>query len=197
MGNAMTMTRLLVFMLLLTAALPVPAEVYRWKDAQGNVFFSDTPNEGAEIIQLRPTTIVPGQTETKDQNEPETPPIAANPSAYESIEVVAPGQDESLRDQQSVAVDVAIVPELQVSFGHRVQLYMDGAPFGEPSASSQFVVPSTERGSHQLAAAVLDQDGRELIRSGTAVFHLQKISIADKKTGKSRPPILPAPPKAK
>ena len=195
----MTMTRLLVLLLALTAVLPVPAEVYRWKDAQGNVFFSDTPHEGAEIIQLGPTTVIPGQAEPKDQaeSEPEASSNTNDASVYVSIEVRAPGQEETLRDQQSVAVDVAIAPELRVDLGHRVQLYMDGAPFGGPSTTSNFVVPGTERGSHQLAAAVLDQGGTELIRSATTVFHLQKISVADKKTGKSRPPILPAPPKAK
>ena len=184
-------------LLVFTTVLPVQAEVYRWKDAQGNVFFSDVPHEGAEIIQLGPTTIVPGQTEPNDEAEPEVPPVAENPSAYASIAVVAPSQEETLRDQQSVAVDVMIVPELQVGLGHRVQLYMDGAPFGGPSTTAHFVLPGAERGSHQLAAAVIDEGGAELIRSATAVFHLLKTSVADKKTGKSRAPNQPAPPKAK
>ena len=193
----MTMVRLLVLLLALTAALQAQAEVYRWKDAQGNVFFSDTPHAGAEIIKLGPTTIIPGQAEPKDQAEPETPASVTEVSDYESITVIAPGEEETLRDQQTVAVEVLVVPELQVGFGHQVQLYVDGEPFGEPSTFTNFAVPSTQRGSHQLAAAVLDQVGAELIRSSTTVFHLQKISVADKKTGKPRAPNLPIPPKAK
>ena len=193
----MTMVRLLVLLLALTTVLHAQAEVYRWKDAEGNVSFSDTPHAGAEIIKLGPTTIIPRQSEPKDQAEPETPASVTEESAYESIAVIAPGQEETLRDQQEVAVEVLVVPELQVGFGHQVQLYVDGEPFGEPSTFTSFTVPSTRRGSHQLAAAVLDQGRAELIRSSTTVFYLQKISVANKKTGKPRAPNLPAPPKAK
>ena len=188
MCDAMTMTRLPTILLVLTTVFSAQAEVYRWKDAQGNAVFSDIPHQGAEIIELGPTTIIPGQAEQHDQATTDTPLVAEASNPYESIAVVAPGQDETLRDQQAVGVDVMTVPDLLVSVGHRLQLYMDGAPLGAPSKTSHFVLPGVDRGTHQLAAAVLDKGGVELIRSTATVFHLHKTSVVDAKTGKPRPP---------
>lgn len=195
---AMTMTRLALLLLLVVTCAPAAAEVYRWKDADGNVIFSDKPHDGAQIIELGPTTVVPGEPVAKDKaSDASTQVEASEPTSYRSITVVAPGDDETLRDQQAVAVDVVIEPPLQTELGHRVQLYMDGAAYGEPSDSPYFVLPETDRGSHQLAAAVVDASDIELIRSTASVFHLHKTSVANPKTGKSRGPSKPAPPKAK
>ncbi len=194
---AMTMTRLALLLLLVMTLGMAQAEVYRWKDADGNVIFSDKPHDGAQIIELGPTTVVPGEPVAKD-NEQSTPAqVEVAPStSYQHIAVVAPSDDETLRNQQAVAVDVDIEPPLQTELGHRMQLYMDGAAYGEPSDSPHFVLPETERGSHQLAAAVVDANGTELIRSTATVFHLQKTSRLNPKTGKPRGPSQPAPPKA-
>ena len=191
------MTRLPLLLLALATVFAAQAEVYRWKDAQGNVVFSDTPHAGAEIINIGPTTVIPGAPVKNEVAEPQVTTEAQAPVSYESIAVLAPGEDENLRDQQSIAVDVALSPELQITFGHRLQLFMDGAPLGAPSQSAHFVLPGTARGTHQLAAAVLDQAGAELIRSTATVFHLHKSSVVDAKTGKPRPPTLPRPSPAK
>lgn len=190
------MKRLTLLLLLLAAFVSVKAEVYRWKDADGNVIFSDTPHDGAQIIELGPTTVVPGEPVAKPVDAVAEPsPSPAQPSSYQSIAVVAPADDETLRDQPAVAIDVNIDPPLMVEQGHRVLLYVDGAAHGEPTDSPHFVLPGMVRGSHQLAAAVVDAGGAELIRSTATVFHLHKTSVADPKTGKSQPPSLPTPPK--
>lgn len=192
------MARLTLLLLLVATCGAAPAEVYRWKDADGNVIFSDKPHDGAQIIELGPTTVIPGEPVAKDDAPDASAPIpAAEPGAYQHIAVVAPSDDETLRNQQAVAVDVTIEPPLQTELGHRVQLYMDGAAYGEPSGSPHFVLPEAERGSHQLAAAVVDANDTELIRSTAIVFHLHKTSVADPKTGKPGGPSKPAPPKAK
>lgn len=188
--------RLPLLVLFLAAFAHAQAEVYRWKDADGNVIFSDKPHDGAQIIELGPTTVIPG--------EPASPPAdtgneteagASQPTSYQSIAVVAPADDETLRDQQAVAVDVAIDPPLHTERGHRVVLYVDGVAVDEPADSPHFTLPGMARGSHQLAAAVVDAAGVELIRSTATVFHLHKTSVADPKTGKSQRPSLPVPPK--
>jgi hypothetical protein len=194
----MTISRLVLLLLLLSLCATAPAEVYRWKDADGNVIFSDTPHDGAEIIELGPTTVVPGEPPATDTNAaPETADAVAQPTSYASIAVIAPADDETLRDQQSVAVDVVTEPGLMTTFGHRVQLYVNGVPFGAATDSPHFVLSDLARGSHQLAAAVLDAQGNELIRSTATVFHLRKNTVADLKTGKSQRPSLPVPPKPK
>jgi hypothetical protein len=163
------------------------ADVYRWVDDEGNVIFSDAPRAGAEKIELKPTTIIPGRPVDATVEEGAFDSVP-EPRPYSKVTVVAPAADETLRDQQTVAVDVSTEPALQVDFGHKIQLFVDGAAFGAPTAAGHFSLPTVERGTHQLAAAVVDASGAELARSTTSVFHLHKTSIANRKTGKPTKP---------
>jgi hypothetical protein len=163
-------------LLLLAALVPVYAEVYRSVDEDGNVIFSDTPREGSESIELRETTVVPALKPQRRRSS--SAPVAGNVALpYESIAIASPPHEETLRDQQQVDVSVALAPGLQTDFGHEVQLYVDGAPFGNPGSATQFVLEEVERGEHKLQAAVLDRSGRELKRSKSSVFFFHKHSV--------------------
>lgn len=190
--------RLLLSLLLLSLSLAAPAEVYRRVDAQGNVEFSDTPTEGAEVVQLKETTVIPGAPVPAAGGAVDAAAKPANEAyaPYQSIAVVAPANEETLRNQETVGVDVEISPELLNSLGHRVQLYLDGVAYGQPASSPHFTLTSVDRGTHQLSAAVLDPGGSELFRSATTVFHMHKTAVADPKTGRTGG-IRPASPPAK
>ncbi len=152
------------------------AEVYRSVDEDGNVIFSDTQREGGEAVELRETTVVPALKPPHRQSVP-TVPAGAKPLPYELIAIASPGDEETVRDVQQVIVSIALAPGLQTKFGHKIQLYMDGAPFGGPSTETQFILPEVDRGAHELAAAVLDKGGRELKRSESSIFFLHKHSV--------------------
>ena len=186
-GHIFTRCALLTF----GVALVAQAEVYRWTDAQGNVYFSDQPHAGAKQIELKPTTIVPAQPLPPTHAEP-APGTGQPVTAYESVMVTAPANDSTLRGQQDVAVDVSTVPELQP--GHQIVLYVDGSALGGPTTSPHFTLPAVDRGSHQLAAAILDENGIELLRSATTTFHLHKNSVADPAPAN---PLSNPPPKSK
>ena len=164
--------------LLLAVAVATHAEVYRYVDEDGNVIFSDTPREGAEAIELGETTIVPALKPQRQWSNtyPDTQAAAV---PYENIAIASPPNGETLRDVQLVTVSVALSPGLQTSFGHEVQLYVDGAPFGQPGEATQFVLEDVERGAHELQAAVFNRSGRELKRSSASVFFLHKHSIVN------------------
>ncbi|MFK8031728.1 MAG: DUF4124 domain-containing protein, partial [Gammaproteobacteria bacterium] len=57
----MTLKHWLITGALAVAAIPAGAELYRWVDASGQVHYSDTPQEGAEKITLKPTNVIPGR----------------------------------------------------------------------------------------------------------------------------------------
>ncbi len=147
------------------------ADVYRWKDDEGNIIFSDTPQEGAEKIELKETTVVPALKPPR-KTEVRSPAPARG---YTSITITSPSHEQTLRNVQNVSVRVAVQPGLRD--GDRVQLYVDGAAYGDPAVKTEFVIEQAERGEHQLAAAVLDNQGRELKRSENVVFYLHKESI--------------------
>ncbi|MGE0484338.1 MAG: DUF4124 domain-containing protein [Gammaproteobacteria bacterium] len=166
--------RLAVFACCLFAlpALAAP-EVYRWIDDDGNVVFSDTPVEGAEKIQIQEPTVVPAQPLPR-RSEKLTPPEPV--ATYDALAIVSPSDQATIRNQREISVSVAVQPGLDVEAGHRLQLYFDGSTYGEPSRATQFIVAELVRGQHSLAVAVVDADGRELIRAEPVVIFVHLAS---------------------
>ncbi len=177
--------RLLLVALLCAVATLVSAEVYRWKDAEGTVHFSDQPHEGAEIIKLKKTTIVPSQrpaTRLSPEAEPGT--VALD---YSAIAIASPADEETLRNTQQVAVSVTIEPALQTDFGHRVQLLLDGATVAPPSTQTAFALDGVARGAHTLVASIIGDDDRELARSAQSTFFLHQPVVPKRKKPASAP----------
>ena len=172
------MSRSSIAILLLVAVAHAPADVYRWVDEEGNVIFSDTPHDGAEKVELGETTVVPAQPLPR-KTEVLTPE-PKGVSAYTSIAVVAPANEATIRNTREVNVQVALEPGLDTENGHRLQLFYDGAAYGEPGSAQQFTITELERGAHELVAAVLDRDGNDVIRSEPSVFfvHLRSVQQA-------------------
>lgn len=150
------------------------ADVYRKRDAGGNVIFSDTPSEGAERIQLKETTIVPSVRPTTKLS-PEGP-LAAD-SGYESVVIASPANEETLRNTSTVTVSVATIPALRSDIGHMVQFYVDGKAHGPASVQSSITLEEPSRGAHRLVAAIVTSDGKEVARSEQSTFYLHKQSV--------------------
>lgn len=167
--------------LLLSVVLGLPyaagaATVYRHVDADGRVSYSDAPAEGAvsERIELPEPNAMPA-----------TPPeFRAQPDAevategYARVDIVEPLPEASIRSNDgSLRVRVATTPELRA--GHRLQVLLDGSPVaGGVSAEGVVALSGLDRGAHQVAASVLDADGKALANSETTVFYIQRASIA-------------------
>ncbi|MGR8920897.1 MAG: DUF4124 domain-containing protein [Gammaproteobacteria bacterium] len=161
-------------LLLVLCAFGANAEVYRYTDEDGNVVFSDTPREGAEIIELRETTVVPAE---RIRATPRQGKVEPEERGYSQLRIAAPGHEETLRNVQSIAVSVAVEPALRLKEGHRLQLFFDGEAYGDPSPVTSFVLSEVDRGTHQLAVAVVDGDGSEIQRSDSSTFFLHRQSI--------------------
>ena len=168
--------RIFISVVCVVVSFSVGAEVYRSVDEDGNVIFSDTKREGAEAVELQETTVVPALKPPRRQNQ-QTDLARNKPLPYESIGIASPANEETVRDVQRVNVSVVLAPALQTRFGHKIQLYVDGAPFGSPGKKTQFALPEVNRGAHELAAAVLDRSGRELKRSNASTFFVHKHSV--------------------
>jgi hypothetical protein len=182
------MTRLLSALLACVTALTcTAAEVYRWRDADGNVIFSDKPREGAEKIELRDTTVVPALRPTT-RLSPDESEDAPRALPYETLLISEPPADETLRNVQSVTVNATSSPALQTAFGHRLQLYLDGGAHGQPTTTGNWTLNDVERGAHSLEVAILDGTGAEVARSAPSSFYLHRQSaITSKKAGASAP----------
>jgi hypothetical protein len=165
-----------LFLLALLAA-SAQAEIYKSVNENGEVIFSDVPSQGAERVRVPeiPTyTPVPIPVATPE-------PAAAETSAGESYKTLAisrPGNDETIRSNAGILnVAVSLKPELQTGIGHRVQFFMDGQPYGKPLARLSTSFTNVDRGTHTVAAAVIDENGDVLIEAAPVEFHLLRASL--------------------
>lgn len=161
-------------------SLPLLAQVYTYVDAQGTRVFTDQPRPGnAEKVQLAPA------------NRMATPPVAdsAKPSTdekpgrtfhYPMLRLLIPEPDATLRSAAGELI-VTVTSEPGLHKGHRYRLLLDGKPAAPLSASPVFPLQDIDRGTHHLAVEIVDEQGRTVERTPNQPFHMQRISLAQKR----------------
>ncbi len=171
--------------LLLMLALPAlqAAEAWRYRDAQGNVEYSDTPRPGAERIVLPEPMTVPSRVPALREAPPRVARgssadvATANAVAYTAIAITDPADDDTLRDNGgNLIVTVSVQPPLQQEFGHRMQLLLDGAVYATEAANN-FALVELDRGTHTVQAMVIGVDDAPLAISEPVRFHLHRTSV--------------------
>lgn len=179
--------RLLVTSLLLSLTLPVSAQIYQYKDANGNTVYTNQPPQGqdAEQVQLPPTNSVkivkPG-----DSNPVAEP--GSKTAIYSTLAIDNIPSEESLRaNNGTFSVNVRIEPAL--INGHRLRLVLDGKPYGAAGTSTQLTVKELDRGEHSLAVDVLLGE-RSLQRSAATTFTIQRVDTKSPAFPKPTPPIV-------
>jgi hypothetical protein len=165
--------------LLLASALPALAGVYSYIDAEGNRVFTDRPSgQAVEEVQLKPSNSMATQ--------PTPAPRAVQPPKQQAaairyqLQILSPAADEAIRNNAgTVSVTVEAEPALQP--GHFYQLLLDGEQFGAPGEQTSFQLSNVDRGTHQLAVAVVDAQERVLQQSESRSFHLLRTSLAQRR----------------
>jgi hypothetical protein len=166
----------IALILVLVSLQSFAADIYRWIDSDGSTVFSDTPQAGADKIEVSEIMTVPAERVTRSISDPNIKP---EPAKYDSVAITSPSNEQSFRDNGddvSVDVTVSITPPLQLRFGHRLQLLVDGSSLGDPGRRTRFRLNDVERGAHQLQAVIVDSDGQVIERSPVSTFFLQKQS---------------------
>jgi len=152
------------------------ADAYTWTDENGVVHFSDRPEPGAKQIDLpeqgvrrpSPTYRNPAAGEQVDESDP------VGPFRYESLEISAPGAEETLWNIEGVLnVSLNLQPSLQP--GHQVRVYFDGEP--RMVNGTSFRIQEVWRGVHNLQVEVLDETGTLMIRSQPNRFYVQQATV--------------------
>jgi len=174
LNKALSMTLVTALLLITFGHSPLHAEIFKSVDKHGKVTFTDRPapsdkNSAVELPSLN--TQPPIQTTR-----------TASPRATEQdaptylIQIMTPSEQGQIpMGQHQVPVSLQLTPQL--SANHRVQLYLDGQPIGPPSHGTQLTLDNLHRGEHTLQAAVVDQQGKELNRSTSVLFYVQRRSV--------------------
>ena len=176
----LTVMRIIILALLCLPLSSVDAAVYTWIDEEGNSHFSDKPQAGAKKIKLKESSsYTPPEThkakvesDTKTEKETKTDQRAVK---YSEILIDEPENDATIRSNEgNVPVSIRAKPRIQAD--HEIQLYLDDTKLADTSKTGVIELRGVERGSHSLVAAIVDQNGKELIRSDIVTFHLLKIT---------------------
>ena len=176
-----TLTALIAVAALLFAG-PAISQIYKTVDEDGNVVFTDIPPredlQGAEQIVIENPNSFAIEEAIGPREEWVIEPEEGEEEvafSYKSLLIASPTEDESLRENQGNVSIIAVAnPRLQS--GHRMRLVMDGASIQEGS-QSRFDLENVDRGTHVVAAEIVDDSGNVLIRSTDTTFHLQRFRI--------------------
>ncbi len=173
--------RLIPILILLFCSAQVSAQVYKWVDAQGNVHYMDQPVEGAEELKItgrKPPKPKP-EPEAKEELSPEPPADSeeATETEYKSLRIIRPKTEQALQSAAgNVVVQLKLDQPLDMEYGHKVVIFLDGKRYGNPGTSLTTTLSNIERGAHRLRAAIVDAKGKRLIRSRVITFHLLRPS---------------------
>lgn len=161
--------------ILLLIAMPVmAATVWKWRDANGVVHYSDQPVTGAEPVRVQnPTTYTPTAPATSPASSASSSAAAAK---YTNVEIWKPSAGETIANTAG-AVSVAVRVEPGVDKAHHLALYLDGKLVpGFPEQGMDYELSGVERGEHSLVLAVLDAKGNQIELSPAVTFYVQQPS---------------------
>ncbi|MCI3947773.1 penicillin-binding protein [Pseudomonas syringae] len=177
--NRLTLRGLLICLLGLSA-LPAMADVYTYIDAQGNRVFTDQPRKNATRVDIPPSNNMTGTPPTRTLKARPAKPEQQPMFHYQLLRILVPEPDAALSvPSGDLIVTVTSDPALQP--GHSYRLLLDGIPVGQPGRSPVFPLSNVDRGTHQLSVEIFDELGRVLEKTPNQPFHLQRMSLAQKR----------------
>lgn len=150
--------RSILIVLLGLLALPAAAQVYKYTDADGNTTYSDQPAAGApnEPLELPPLNSVAPHPPASAQQPASKPMPPGARTFYTTLSVANMVDQQSIRaNDGNLIVEVQIRPRLQPE--HRLQLLLDGQPYGQPGNIPSLQLVNLDRGEHNLAIQVLSE----------------------------------------
>lgn len=173
----------LIFILALLASLPALAtEIYKTRDSQGNVVYTDRPPAGnSEQINLPPiNTLSPaGQTATPQATRSD--PVASE--GY-NINLLSPREGITIPPgQRDLAIAVGLSPALA---DNHWLLYFINDELIEETQSTSIIVREIPRGTHRIAVDAIDGDGKLLGQSEVVEVHVIRPTVNKPASGAGR-----------
>lgn len=161
--------RILILFLVFFSAMVLATNIYEWKDAQGNVYFSDTPKKGAKKLNIQEAQTFTPSVEPKEKKTKTEQPTQT--SFYTVLSISTPRNNTTVQNRSGeVNVSIEINPSLRPK--DKIQLIMDGNPVGDPQPSTIFRMNNVDRGIHTLSAAVINDNGGTIISSDKITFYV-------------------------
>lgn len=149
------------------------AELWRWKDADGVVHYSDRPVQGAERIEVLSKQKSTGEFTPEATRSTPPPPAEVK---FTRCEVTSPANDQVFNNINTVNVSIAVEPGLQGRY--RLQVLLNGREDADwPAGALSRTLLNLYRGSYTLGVRVLDPNGRAVCTGPIINFHVRQPSI--------------------
>ncbi len=146
--------------------------VYKGKDSNGNLLFSDQPIPNGEKIDIKPiqtystpsltTPVAQANDNGKDKNKEK------EIIAYQ-LHILQPKNEENFTgDIADVSVNISVTPELAAT--DKIRFLLNSKPHGELSHKTSTTLNALERGAYTLQAEVVSPNGKIKGQSDTVTF---------------------------
>lgn len=171
------MQKIIILLAVLSLILPsvASAKLYKCKNNEGEVIYTDKPceNEGEEL-KLPP---LPTYTPRPVSAPARSPQSTARSTDYKSLEVVQPVNDKLIISTSgTVTIAFKIKGPLLSLKGHRFALVVDGTKLKARGITNQIRLDDLNPGTHTVKIFVVDEDDKELISSNVVSFHIKRQS---------------------
>ncbi len=172
--------KILSIILMTIAVMSAHAELFKWKDAEGNIIYSDQPPPGKEKSEAKveketlPQIIaVPAEQPTSISSS-SSPKEKISYNKVKSLVITEPKHDEALRENSgNVSINVRVDPINFAENGSILAIYMDGKEVAKgPETSVQLL--NVDRGTHTLKVELINSAGNVILATRPTVFHLQR-----------------------
>jgi hypothetical protein len=173
-----------ILFLLLLSSLTCAAAVYMQVDQNGNTSYSDSPGPAAVKVDVPTGNSVSSSTPqptAKQTNMPEPTGetvVAAGDTPrkpYTEFLIADPTDQETFQNQRDIGIELKSEPNLQKK--DKIQLFLDGVPYGEPQPSVHLRILQVARGTHVIYAVLLDNDNQVLKKSNIVTIYIHYASV--------------------
>ncbi len=180
-NRAMNKTHLIIACI---ALIPLAgnAEIYKWVDKDGSTHFSDQAPSGKNVekLDIKPSDITvmkPNQRASAAANTSSKSTASKTQSKYTSIKITYPTDNLAIRaNDGSIKILCNITPSLNTKKRHKIRFYIDGQAISSIGTTCEITLSALNRGSHSVAAEIIDKNGKPLLKSATHTFHLKRVS---------------------
>lgn len=164
----------LTALLIVATVMPVSAAtVWKWRDANGVIHFSDQPVAGAERVEISNPSVIRFDTPSSSTS---TTAASRSAATQYDVRITSPANEETFPNAFQVSVGIGVTPGL--AQGDGLVLYVDGQRVDMSPQATSYTINEISRGEHTVAAAVVNAQGSELRRSDSVRFYVTQPSVA-------------------
>ena len=172
--------KILSILLMTIIATMAQAELFKWKDAEGNIIYSDQPPPGEnkaeskiEEESLPQIIAIPSENASSDR-ETNSANNENQQSKNRNLLIVSPKHDEAIRENSgNVSISLQVEPINFAENGSIVAVYMDGIEVAR-GADTTILLLNVDRGTHTLKAELINSSGNVVLATRPTTFHLQR-----------------------